>query len=125
MSLRISILRREEDSVIVCSLSGSLDTETHQEFTAKLGGYLNQTTAGIILSLKDLDYISSLGISALLQLHHDTAARKISLSVVEVPAHIQQVFKIVNALPNMRVFANMEEADRYFMEIQNKIKEGR
>ena len=89
MALKINVMRREEDSVVICALAGSLDTETHAQFKEKIATYLTPGGAGIILNLKGLEYISSLGISALLQLDQDTRAKKIPLSVVEVPAHIQ------------------------------------
>ncbi len=47
------------------------------------------------------------------------------MMMANVPRHIDQVFKIVQALPDVRVFESMEEADRYFQEIQDRIKQNK
>lgn len=124
MGLNISVLRKEEENFLIFALTGSLDTETHEQFRKKVLQHLDSGAKGIVLDLKNLDYISSLGISAILDIRQETEKRNVSLSFAQVPAHIEQVFKIVNALPNVQVFASIQEADKYFREIQDRIKNG-
>ncbi len=122
MALKISSMIREEDNVIVLSLEGSLDTDTYQQLKDKAFSQLDKSPKALILDLKSLDYISSMGISALLEIRKKAEVAKSGFMMSNVPAHIDHVFKIVNALPDVRIFASIEEADKYFMEIQNQVK---
>ena len=51
-----------------------------------------------------------------------TEASGASFMMSNVPAHIDQVFRVVKALPNIRVFNSRQEADDYLMEIQKRAK---
>ncbi len=123
MALEISIMQKEDEKIIVLSLNGSLDGDTHRELKTKVAKQLEKNPKAIILELQGLEYISSMGISAILESRRLAETRNASFMMSNIPPHIQQVFNIVNALPNMRIFKNLEEADNYFMEIQKRIKE--
>jgi anti-sigma B factor antagonist len=125
MALNISIMKREDDGLIIIALKGSLDSETYRELKTKAQKYLDQQPTAMLLDLKDLDYISSMGISTLLEIRKALESKGGSLMMANVPPQIDHVFKIVNALPNLQIFKDIEEADQYFMEIQRRIKEKR
>jgi anti-sigma B factor antagonist len=122
MALKISVMSKDDGVVILC-LVGSLDTETHTELEVRGRKELDKSPKGMILDFKSLDYISSMGISALLLLQKQAQVRGVSLVVTNIPPQIDEVFKIVKALPQESIFASMEEADRYLLGIQKKIKE--
>lgn len=122
MALKISVMSKEGGVIILC-LEGSLDTETHVELEVRGVRELDKRPKGMILDLKSLDYISSMGISALLKLQKQAGVRGVNFVVTNIPPQIDEVFKIVKALPEESIFASMEEADRYLMNIQKKIKE--
>ena len=122
MALKISIISKDDRVVILCPI-GSLDTETHLELETRGAKELDKRPKGLILDLKSLDYISSMGISALLKLQKQADVRGVSFVVTNIPPQIDEVFKIVKALPEERIFSSMEEADRYLLGIQKKIKE--
>jgi len=122
MGLKIGVLKNEEEKMVILMLSGPLDTETYQDFKDKAKAELEKNPKALVLDLKSLDYISSMGISAILETRKICDAKKISFMLSNVPGHIEQVFKIVNALPDVPMFENMEEADKYFLEIQKRIK---
>ncbi|HOW43452.1 MAG TPA: STAS domain-containing protein [Candidatus Omnitrophota bacterium] len=123
MALKVNILRNDEDQIVVCVLTGSLDTETYQDFKSKAMICLEKSPRALSLDLKALEYISSMGIGAVLELHKAATARGTTFMMSNVPPHIEQVFKIVHALPNVQMFESVAEADRYFGEIQKRIKE--
>lgn len=122
MGLQISVLKREEDNVVIFALKGSLDTDTFDEFKQKAAKNLSAAPKSVILDLESLDYISSMGISAIVEVKKMTEDQGQTFVMINVPKHIEEVFNIIKALPNVRVFQDMEEADAYFMEIQNRIK---
>ena len=123
MGLQINVLKDETEKMLIFKLAGSLDTETYENFMEKVAQQLVKPLKAVVLDLKDLEYISSMGISAILQAKGKVESIGCSLMMSNVPAHIEQVFKIVKALPDVPMFESIEEADRYFMEIQKRIKE--
>lgn len=125
MALEISVMRREEDNLVIITLRGSLDTETYPNLRAKAQKYLDQSVKAMLLDLQQLDYISSMGISCLLEIRKGMEAAGGRLMMANVPPHIDHVFKIVNALPNFQMFRDVAEADQYLKEIQRRVKENR
>jgi len=123
MGLQISVLKKEDEELTIISLKGSLDTETHQEFKNRAEKELAKQPKGLIVDLEFLEYISSMGISALLEVHRQADAKGASFMLSKVPEHINQIFRIVKALPaNIRLFTSIEEADEYFMGVQKRAK---
>ncbi len=122
MALKTSVIRRDI-GVFVVSLAGSLDSHTYVDLEAKLKPLLAPATKALMFDLKELEYISSMGVSTLLKARRFMEGQGGSFLMVNVQPQINEVFKIIKALPNVPVFENMEEADRYFEEIQRKIRE--
>ncbi len=123
MALKINVFRSEDGKTVVFMLSGSLDTETSQEFKDKFEVQMKKTSTAVVLDLKGLDYISSMGISVVLEAKKSSDDAGASFMMSNVPAHIEHVFKTVNVLPDTQMFENREEADRYFKQIQERVKE--
>jgi anti-sigma B factor antagonist len=122
MALRVSVLKKEGEGVTILSLQGSLDTETHQELRDKIKLQLAEAPHALVLDLELLDYISSMGISAIIEASRMAEDAGTTFMISNVPEHINQVFKIVKALPKVAIFENMEEADQYLLEMQKRYK---
>jgi len=124
MGLEINVLKKESDGLVIISLRGSLDTENHQSFRDRADKELMKKPKGLVLDLEFLEYISSMGISAILGLNRNAVANGTKFMMSNIPESIDQIFKIVKALPpNIQMFESMEEADQYFLGIQKKIKD--
>lgn len=123
MILKTAVDKRS-DGTFVITVSGALNTETYQQFEKDVKGVVAAKPKAVILDLAALDYISSMGISALLSFRKAVSASGGSCVLMNVPASIKEVFRIVNALPDVPLFKDIEEADRYFSAIQRKMKEG-
>ncbi|MFA5099263.1 MAG: STAS domain-containing protein [Candidatus Omnitrophota bacterium] len=123
MALQISVLRKEDESVVILKLQGDLDTETYNLLIEKGKQLLAKPVTGLILDLESLDYISSMGISAIMMVRKLFEEKSASFVMVNIPAPIDQVFQTVKALPDVKIFESMEEADSYFAEIQRRAKE--
>lgn len=122
MGLVINISKREDGGLVV-ALKGALDSESYQEFEAKMIQCVPKRPSAVVLDMRLLEYISSMGISALFKLRKLTEERGSNLAMINVPAQIQEVFRIIQTLPDIPLFKDIEEADRYFAEIQKQIKE--
>jgi anti-anti-sigma factor len=124
MALKIDVFKKENDDLVILQLNGSLDTQTYQQLTDIARQQMSKALNGIILDLASLEYISSMGISSILQVRQMLEAQGAKLMMSNIPDHIDQVFRTVKALPDVKVFESMEEADRYLMEIQRRAKGG-
>jgi anti-anti-sigma factor len=123
MALKISVLINEDDKTVVFVLVGSLDTETYQQLQAKITPQFKKDLKTIVLDLKSLDYISSMGLGVILETRKRIQSMGGNFLMANVPEHIDHVFKTVNALPDVPMFENTKEADEYFLAIQKQIKE--
>ena len=124
MALEIDVLKKENEDMIIFQLRGSLDTQTYAQLTDLAVQQMSKPLKGVILDFASLEYISSMGISAILQVRQMLEAKGAKLMMANIPHHIDQVFRTVKALPDVKIFESMEEADRYFMEIQKRAKGG-
>lgn len=123
MALELSVYRKEDENVVIIKMKGQLDTETHTQLLDKAKQLITKSVTGMILDLEGLEYVSSMGISAILMIRKMFEEKNASFVMVNMPVQIVKVFEIVQALPDVRIFESMEEADRYFMEIQQRAKE--
>jgi anti-anti-sigma factor len=124
MPLVINTLKRKEDNAVIFCLKGSLDTQTHEELTNAVKKCIVFPPKAVLLDLKALDYISSMGVSAILESRRMAEEKGGSFMMLNIPKHIEQVFKIINALPDVKVFESIEEADNYLLVMQKRVKEG-
>ena len=123
MGLKINVLTNVDEKTVVFMLIGSLDTETSPQLKDKAMNQLKKAIKTVVLDLKSLDYISSMGISVILEMRKMVESIGSNFMMANVPAHIDHVFKTVNALPDVIMFENIKEADEYFLAIQKQIKD--
>lgn len=122
MALKINVVKRDP-GVFMVTLGGSLDSATFLDLDKQLVPLLVPTTKALMFDLKDLEYISSMGVSELLKAKRVTEEHGGNFMLVNVQPQVNEVFRIIRALNNGPVFKDIEEADRYFIEIQKRIKE--
>ena len=72
--------------------------------------------------MKDLDYISSAGLRVIFKAAKQTKSSGRKLAAANRKPHIDKVFEILKALPDMAVFANDQELDDYLDTMQRKAK---
>lgn len=122
MALTVRV-NEKEVCVFVVSISGSLDSATYQELEKKIKPFLLDSTRAIILDLKNLDYISSMGVSVILKTKRVIEELGGSFIMINLPPQISAVFDIIKALPNISLFESLQEADNYLAEMQKRVKE--
>ena len=106
------------------TMAGALNTETAPGFEASLGGVLAEGQHLVVLDMADLDYISSAGLRVIFKAAKQLKAEDRSLCVANRQAQIAKVFEILQALPDMRVFANDRELDEYLDAMQTRVRGG-
>lgn len=122
MELKTTVTIDEENSVARVALSGALNSDTAPGFE----GDLQKVIAGghqlTVLDMKDLEYISSAGLRVIFKAAKQTKAAGHRLAAANRKPHIDKVFEILKALPDMAVFANDQELDDYLDAMQKQVR---
>ena len=119
MSLKIEVENRRK-GVYAVILDGKLDSHTYLELEEKLKPLLSRSAKVLILDMSRLVYITSSGISAIINAKKAMAERGGELMMINLQPQIKKVFEIVKALPKDTVFESIEEADQYLDAMQKK-----
>ena len=119
MALAIKVEERQKGEFLV-SLSGSIDLLTYTSLEDKLRPSLTSSTRALILNMEGVVYVSSMAISVIFKTRKYIEELGGYFLMANLQPQVKAVFDIIKALPAMRVFESMEEADRYFAEIQRK-----
>jgi len=122
MALEIEVQKKEK-GVFVVSLLGSLDSTTYIELEHELKPILTHSAKALMLNLAGLSYISSMGVSVILKAKRSIEEHGASFIMTNLQPQIKRVFEIINALPSVRVFESLQEADAYLNEIQKRVIE--
>jgi len=124
MALRV-MSDEKTAGVYVVSPVGSLDTNTYSTLQQEVESLLQESPQVIIFDLKELNYISSSGVSVILMARKVMKSNEGEVLLVNMQPQIEKVFEIIKALPDQRIFKDIEELDRYLDKMQKKvIKEG-
>ncbi len=122
MELNTTITIDESKSVARVSLAGALNTDTAPDFDQELQKVVAQGLDLTVLDMKELDYISSAGLRVIFKAAKQTKAAGHRMAAANRKPHIDKVFEILKALPDMAVFANDQELDDYLDTMQRKVR---
>ena len=122
MDLTTTVAIDEENSVARVALAGALNTDTAPAFELRLQDVVAAGNELTVLDMKDLDYISSAGLRVIFKAANQTKSSGRKLAAANRKPHIDKVFEILKALPDMAVFANDQELDDYLDTMQRKAK---
>jgi anti-anti-sigma factor len=118
MELTTTVTVDEENSVARVALVGGLNTDTAPDFEKRLLAVLDGGHQLTVLDMKDLDYISSAGLRVIFKAAKQTRAAGRRMAAANRKPHIDKVFEILKALPDMTVFADEQELDDYLDAMQ-------
>lgn len=119
MPLKVNLAKKEEGLFIVSCL-GSIDSVTCPELEKRLEPLFVPSTRVLILNMDGVDYISSMGVSLVFKAKRAMDKYDGQFIMTNLKPQIKAVFEAVKALPTMRVFESVEEADEYLGSIQRK-----
>jgi sigma-B regulation protein RsbU (phosphoserine phosphatase) len=122
MDLQTSVVTDNERSVARIRLDGGLNTDTAPEFEKRLQQVIDEGYELTVLDMKGLDYISSAGLRVIFKAAKQTAGDGRRLAAANRKPHIDKVFEILKALPDMAVFANDRELDDYLDTMQRRAR---
>ena len=119
MPLNITVENKQE-GVYVVMPEGHLDSSTSLTFEEEVTPLFAATTKVLMFDLSKLDYISSAGVRIVFMAQKAMSKCNGVFMMTNLKPQIKKVFEIINALPNLRVFKNIEEADEYLYAMQEK-----
>ncbi|MFT6287526.1 MAG: anti-anti-sigma factor [Alcanivorax sp.] len=122
MDLTTTVAVDDEKFVARVSLKGSLNTDTAPMFEVDLQAALKSGHPLTVLDMRELDYISSAGLRVIFKAAKGAKADGRRLAAANRKPHIDKVFEILKALPDMAVFANDQELDEYLDAMQSRVK---
>lgn len=123
MSLKIKS-REKEAGVYVLALCGEVNTDTSADLEKEINKVLAHTSKALILDLKEMDYISSMGLSVFFRAKQALAEKKAAFFLTGVQPRVQKVFEAVKVLPECMV-ASLEQADECLDAFLDGIQKGR
>ena len=124
MELSTNVDIDEQRSVARVALVGALNTDTAPGFESRLKEVIDRGFSLTVLDMEDLDYISSAGLRVIFKAAKEVKAAGNRLAAANRKPHIEKVFEILKALPDMAVFANDQEMDAYLESMQEQVKSG-
>jgi len=121
MSLVIKVDKKQEKNFTVF-LKGSIDSETYGILEQELRLILSPPPEVLIVDMAGVSYISSMGVSALLKTKQEVEGGKGIFILTNLQPQVKNIFKIIEALPNLNIFAGIDEADEYIRRRQQEDK---
>ena len=123
MPLKVIVAPKDQETYII-SPEGSIDSGTHTILGSEVDAVLKTSAKFVIFDMKDVNFVSSAGVSVVLMAEKSLKARGGHALMVNAQPQIKKVFAIVHALPNQQIFTSVQEMDAYLKEIQRKVVEG-
>jgi len=119
--MELSIERHDDSgkSLLRLDLQGRLNTDTAPALSAVLHEATESDRQMVLLNMAELTYISSAGLRVIFKAAKTLKAAGRSLAVSN--RQVEKVFEILQALPDMAVFANEGELDAYLDAMQKKV----
>ncbi len=122
MSLAIKVQEKEK-GVFLIAPKGEINTETYGEFEKQAGAVIERAAA-LVFDLKDMSYISSMGLGAFFRIKQAIEKKNGTIMLVNTQPHIQTVFETMKILPD-HMFASLDEADEYLDSFLDGIQKGK
>lgn len=123
MELTTTVTVDNDSSVARVALAGALNTDTAPDFEKRLMAVLEGKHQLTVLDMQDLDYISSAGLRVIFKAAKQAKAAGLRMAAANRKPHIDKVFEILKALPDMAVFANEQELDDYLDAMQERARQ--
>jgi anti-anti-sigma factor len=124
MALKVNTAVKRPGIFVVAPI-GSIDAAGNAIFRERVSSVLTQNADVIIFDMEFADYINSMGIRELLKAKKALKLRGGKILFTNLQPQIRKVFDILNALPSLKVFADIQELDRYLdaMQARSHVKQ--
>ena len=108
------------DGVFTVIPAGPIDTDTHTILQKKLDTILRPIPKVLIFDIKDVNYVSSMGITVIINAKETVEKSGGIVLLLNLQPQIQKLFDIIKAIPNTHIFSSRQELDRYLDAMQKQ-----
>lgn len=115
---------QKAQGIFIVTVTGSLDSNTYNQFEQKIDALLSEATELIVFDLEFLTYLSSAGVRVFLKARKVLKSNGGQVKFLNLQPQIKRVFEIINAIPSMQIFENTAELDRYLDAQMKKVRDG-
>ncbi len=119
LSLQVYISEKRE-GLFVLEPVGSINTITSRSLQNIVERICTSKPNIIMFDLERVDFINSKGLRVILKVYRAINALGGRVVLVNFQPHIKEVFEIINALPEQRIFASWHEFDRYLEAVHTR-----
>jgi anti-anti-sigma factor len=115
MSLKVNSAETRP-GVFTVSPIGTLDANSYTILETTVDLILKESPDVLIFDMEYLDYINSMGVRVLLKAKKALEKDNGKIIFMHLQRQIKKVFEILNAIPTLQVFSNIQEMDdcKYF-----------
>ncbi|MCD6579706.1 STAS domain-containing protein [bacterium] len=106
----LEIVPEEKSGITILHLKGFLDAYTFQDFEDKLNELISQEKVKIIVSMEDLDYISSAGLGVFMSVIGKIRGKGGDIKVTQLNSKVFRVFELLGFTKLFQTFDNIDEA---------------
>jgi len=106
----MEVTRRDEDMVAVLSLSGRLDLANGNKLKDEIKTILDNGKTAIHLCMKDLEFVNSSGLGAMVSIMKEIRLRRGRLTLSDMVDYVHEVFDITQLSHIFEIFPTEEEA---------------
>lgn len=119
MPLKVNV-KEKEAGIMIIAPSGSIDSNSYKALEDEAGKVLELSPKVVVLDMQEVIYMSSVGVRIVFKLQKALKEKKASLTIVNLKPQIKKVFDIINAVPDLSIFASVEELDNYLDQMQKR-----
>ena len=119
MAFLVEVEKKKETFII--SPKGSLDSVTYRHFEDKVHDVLGELSVAVVVNMEEVDYVSSMGLSALLKTKKKVEQRGGKFVLTNLRPSVKKVFEVAHLLPDIIAFKSVVEADMYLDKVQKGI----
>ena len=123
MPLKFSV-EEKSPGVYTVRPEGTIDANTHAALGSAVEALLKKSPTVIVFNMAKVTFVSSAGISVVLNAEKTLRPRGGRVLLVELTPPVKKVFEIVRALPAQQVFSSVAEMDEYLALIHRKVEDG-
>ena len=106
----MDISRRDENGVVVLSLSGRLDLASGATLKEAVKAVTDQECVAVHLNLAKVEFINSSGLGSLVSIMKEMRILKGRLTLSDLAGYVQEIFDITQLSHIFEIFATESEA---------------
>ncbi len=119
MALTVKVVKNNTDFFTLYPV-GLIDTNTSSILEQEIDDILVSKPKVIVLDLAGVTFLSSSGVRVVFKTKKEVESFGGGLIMLNLQPQIKKVFEIINAIPSLNIFANVQELDEYLSNMQRQ-----